>query len=156
MRAELTFEREPAQLVRSIARCTKDILPVSKKKVNNPMPKVTKSDCLHERGRGPTKRGAQSYTESPLLLSEQLVQLLLKCSFLCIWKRIELPKIVLDVLRILVKAENIGQCDMVDDFWRRKSIDLLLKDMVQVFFRVGELLLHMLALVQALHDFRDI
>lgn len=90
------------------------------------------------------------------MLSEQLVQLLLKRSFLCIRKRVELPEIVFNVLRVLVKTENIGQRDVVDDFCRCKSIDLLLKDMAQALLRVGELLLHMLALVQALYDFRDI
>ena len=44
----------------------------------------------------------------------------------------------------------------IDDFGRCQPIHLLLKNVAQAFFGVRELLLHLLALIQPLDDFRDI
>ena len=43
---------------------------------------------------------------------------------------------------------------MIDDFCWSQSIDLFLKNMAKAFFRVRELFLHSLTLIQALDDFR--
>lgn len=43
-----------------------------------------------------------------------------------------------------------------DDFSWSQPIDLFLKDMAKAFFRVRELFLHSLTLIQALDDFRDV
>lgn len=45
---------------------------------------------------------------------------------------------------------------MIDDFCWSQSIDLFLKNMAKAFFRVRELFLHSLTLIQALDDFRDV
>ena len=60
---------------------------------------------------------------------------------------------MLDVLRILIKAKDVRERNVIDDFG---SIHLLLKNVAQAFFGVGERLLHLLALIQPLDDFRDI
>ena len=62
---------------------------------------------------------------------------------------------MLDVLRILIKAKNVRERNVIDDFGRCQPIHLLLKNVAQAFF-VRELLLHLLALIQPLDDFRDI
>ena len=45
---------------------------------------------------------------------------------------------------------------MIDDFCWSQSIDLFLKNMAKAFFRVRELFLHSLTLIQALDDFCDV
>ena len=45
---------------------------------------------------------------------------------------------------------------MIDDFGRSQPIHLLFENVAQAFFGVRELLLHLLALIQPLDDFRDI
>ena len=63
---------------------------------------------------------------------------------------------MLDVLRILIKAKDVRERNVIDDFGRCQPIHLLLKNVAQAFFGVRELLLHLLALIQPLDDFRDI
>ena len=63
---------------------------------------------------------------------------------------------MLDVLRILIKAKDIRERNVIDDFGRCQPIHLLLKNVAQAFFGVRALLLHLLALIQPLDDFRDI
>lgn len=77
-------------------------------------------------------------------------------SFLGIRKCVQLPEVVLDVLRILIKAKDVRERNVIDDFGRCQPIHLLLKNVAQAFFGVRELLLHLLALIQPLDDFRDI
>lgn len=67
-----------------------------------------------------------------------------------------MPEVVFDIFRILIKTEDIRQCNVVDDFSWGQPIDLFLKDMAKPFFRVRELFLHSLTLIQALDDFRDV
>ena len=62
---------------------------------------------------------------------------------------------MLDVLRILIKAKDVRERNVIDDFGRCQPIHLLLKNVAQAFF-VRELLLHLLVLIQPLDDFRDI
>lgn len=45
---------------------------------------------------------------------------------------------------------------MIDDFCWSQSIDLFLKNMAKAFFRVRELFLHSLTLIQALDDSCDV
>lgn len=45
---------------------------------------------------------------------------------------------------------------MIDDFCWSQSIGLFLKNMAKAFFRVRELFLHSLTLIQALDDFCDV
>ena len=63
---------------------------------------------------------------------------------------------MLDVLRILIKAKDVRERNVIDDFGRCQPMHLLLKNVAQAFFGVRELLLHLLALIQPLDDFRDI
>ena len=63
---------------------------------------------------------------------------------------------MLDVLRILIKAKDVRERNVIDDFGRCQPIHLLLTNVAQAFFGVGERLLHLLALIQPLDDFRDI
>ena len=71
-------------------------------------------------------------------------------------KCVYLPEVVLDVLRILIKAKDVRERNVIDDFGRCQPIHLLLKNVAQAFFGVRELRLHLLALIQPLDDFRDI
>ena len=56
---------------------------------------------------------------------------------------------MLDVLRILIKAKDVRERNVIDDFGRCQPIHLLLKNVAQAFFGVRELLLHLLALIKA-------
>ena len=89
-------------------------------------------------------------------LSEQLVQFFLERPFLCVGQSVELSEVVFDVFRVLVEAEDVRQCNMIDDFCWSQSIDLFLKNMAKAFFRVRELFLHSLTLIQALDDSCDV
>ena len=63
---------------------------------------------------------------------------------------------MLDILRILIKAKDVRERNVIDDFGGCQPIHLLLENVAQAFFGVRELLLHLLALIQPLDDFRDI
>ena len=63
---------------------------------------------------------------------------------------------MLDVLRILIKAKDVRERNVIDDFGRCQPIHLLLKNVAQSLFGLRELLLHLLAMILSLVDFRDI
>ena len=63
---------------------------------------------------------------------------------------------MLDVFRILIKAQYVTCCYLIYDFRRCKSIHLLFKDMLQAFLIVRELLFHFVTLVQTLYDLCNI
>ena len=63
---------------------------------------------------------------------------------------------MLDILCIFIKAQYVTCCYLIDNFRRSLSIYLLFKDMFQTFFTVRELLFHLIALVQPLHNLCNI
>ena len=97
--------------------------------------------------------GASSHL---LIFIIQLIQHLLQRSILCIRQSIQLSEIMFDILRILIKAQYVTCCYLIYDFRWSKSVHLLFKDVFQTFLIVWELLFHLIALVQTLHNFGNI